>query len=430
MFNICVDSCKVNWKVFFFFYKKIRQKIIKLFYKRGDEVNAVENIERLVKEYFEEKVEISDKTVTNNCIGALVNENNYDEFKRNFEERLSRISSKITDSSQRENVVDKIKNLAEEKGYKWSGPYSELVALDFFLSSDYIAEPCFINCFESSRYPESLPARNKRKTIDIDFSFEFKTNKFYTDVKSLIPMQIEIFDTIIDNVIKEIPNKRILIGVDDLKPESMIDFQKVVQNEKAAIERELLKGIQSSKNKVIYTSQEGIQYVFRISYNGILTTMHSKSPYELARFDKYKYLNYYNKLLDTDYTLLTFVLNPWFNRQIDDFACFNEIYYRSVCRRVFMEFKDDKTPANTLFKSIKDITITISDISRNIAGILFIEDKSVKKDDDGLLYKAYLYLNPNYKNKDSLKEHDFSSAFDYSSFAKMMKIDDFQDDNY
>lgn len=405
-----------------------------LFYKRGDEVNAVENMEILLKKYFDEDVVIRNKTISNNCIGALVCENNFDEFKRNFEERLSRIADKITDPSQRKDVVNKIKNLAEEIGYKWSGAYSELVALDFFLSSDYIANPLFINRFESSRYPGSLAAKNERKTIDIDFSFEFRSNKFYTDIKSLIPTQIEIFDKIIDNVIKRNSNKNILVGVDDFRPESLIDFREVIKKEKTSIEDELLKGIQSSKNCVIYTSPKGGEYNFKISYDGILTTMQSKCPYELAQFDKYKYLNYYDKLLDTDYSLLTFVVNPWFNRQIDEFGGFNELYYRSVCRRVFMELKNDTTPANKYVESIKNEIITVSDISKSIAGILFIEDKSVKKEEDGILYKSYLYLNPNYTNKVEdkrpLKKRDFSSAFDYSSFAKMVIIDDFQDDNY
>ena len=397
-------------------------------------MNAVENIESLVKKYFDEDILIRDKTISNNCIRALVNENNYKQFKTNFEQRLSRIANKITDPSQRKEIVEKIKNLAEKTGYKWSGPYSELVALDFFLSSDYIASPHFINIFESSLYPNCFAARNGRKTIDIDFSFEFKTNKFFTDIKSLIPTQIEIFNKIIADVKKKILNKNILIGVDDFKPESLIEFQKVIDYEKTSIENELLKGIKSSETCVNYTSKNGTKYVFRINYDGILTTMQTKCPYELARFDKYKYLKYHDKLLDTDYSLLTFIVNPWFNSQINEFGGFNKLYYRSVCRRVFIELKKDNTPANTLFRGIKDGSITVSDISRSIAGILFIEDKSIKKADDGPLYESYLYLNPNYKNADKgkgpLKEHDFSSAFDYCSFAKMMKIDDFQDDNY
>ena len=393
-------------------------------------MNAVENIEFLVKKYFGEDIVIGDKSVTNNCISALVNENNFQEFKKNFEERLERLSNKISDISQRRDIIEKVKNLAEKTGYKWSGAYSELVALDFFLASDYIMEPRFINHFDVFNYPNCLAARNNRLNIDIDFSFELRLNKYFTDIKSLIPTQIEVLDIIIDNVIKKSSNKKILIGVDDFKPESLIDFQEVVAKEKKSIEDELLKAIQTNETRLMYKTNKGFQYNFNISYDGMLSTMHSKSPYELAKFDKYKYLNYYDKLLDKDYSFLTFVVNPWFNRQLNDFCNFNEFYYRSVSRRVFCEFKNDNTPAGMYFNDIKNLSITISDISKSIAGILFIEDKSVKKDPDGLLYKSYLYLNPNYKNKRPVTEFDFASAFEYSKISKMMMIEDFQDDNY
>lgn len=392
-------------------------------------MNAVENIEYIIKKYFNEEIVIRDKTLTNNCIGALVNENDFEEFKESFNERINRLADKILDSNQRKEVIEKIKNLAERNEYKWAGAYSELVALDFFLSSDYIMNSRFINHFDISKFPNSLAAKNGKKTIDIDFSFELRAKRYYTDIKSLIPTQIEVLDTIIDNVIKKSSNKKILIGIDNFKPESLIDFQKVVDNEREFIESELFEGIQANKSRITYTTKKGFLYDFIISYDGMLSTMHSKSPYELARFDKYKYLNYSNKLLDKDYSFLTFVVNPWFNRQIDDFCNFNEVYYRSVCRRVFMEFKNDATPAGKYFKDIKNHSITISDISQNIAGILFIEDKSVKKD-DGLLYKSYLYLNPNYKNKQPLSTYDFASVFESSVISKMMMIDDFQDDNY
>ena len=393
-------------------------------------MNAVENIEYLVKKYFFEDFVLKNKSVVNNCTGALVNENNYEEFKKNFEERLGRLSDKISDSSQRNEVIEKIKNLAEKTGYKWSGAYSELVALDFFLSSDYIMKPCFINRFDSSKFPNSLATRNNRRTIDIDFSFELREKKYFTDIKSLIPTQIEVLDIIIESVKEKTSNKKILIGVDDFRPESLIDFQEVVYKEKKSIEDELLKAIQKNETRLTYTTKSGFQYNFNISYDGMLSTMHSKSPYELAKFDKYKYLNYYDKLLDKDYSFLTFVVNPWFNRQINDFCNFNAIYYRCVCRRCFCELKNDIMPAGIYFKDVKNLSITISEISKNIAGILFIEDKSVKKDADGVLYKAYLYLNPNYKNKQPLTEFDFASAFSCSTLSEMTYIDDFQDDNY
>lgn len=261
-------------------------------------MNAVENIESLVKRYFNEDIRIKDKSVTNNCIGALISKDNFKEFKKNFEDRLERLVGKITEKSQRKEVIEKIKNLAEKNDRKWD----------------------------------------------------------------------------------------------------------------------------KTKN--------GSDYVFNIGYTGTLLTMYSNNPYELAEKDKYKYLNYYSKLLDIDYSVLTFVVNPWFNRQITNFCDFNRVYYRSVSRRVFMEFKNDATPAALYFRDIKNKAITVSDISTNIAGLLFIEDKSVKRDTDGILYKAYLYLNPNYANKKPLTVYDFSSAFEHSPISKMFEIDDFQHDNY
>lgn len=397
-------------------------------------MNPVENIENVIKKYFKEYVVIKDKSITNNCIGALVNEDNFEIFKNNFENRLQRISEKIQDSAQRKEIVEKIKNLAGKTGYKWSGPYSELVALDYFLDSNFIMNLQFINKFSVFHYPNSLAARNNKKNIDIDFSFELKCNTYYTDVKSLIPTQSEVLDSIMDNVLKEVSNKRILIGVDDLTPKSLIDFKFVIDNEKKIIEEELVKGIIEAKSHVIYVTSKGFNYKFNISYDGMLTTMHSKNPYELAKFDKYKYLNYYNKLLDSDYSILTFVINPWFNKQINNFCDFNKLYYRSVCRRVFMEFKNDMTPAAQYFKEIKNPDITFSDISKNIAGILFIEDKSITYNPsdktDKNLYESYLYLNPNYINKEALTICDFACAFEGSLLSNMIYIDDFQDDNY
>ena len=44
------------------------------------EINPVENIEFLIQKYFDQNVLIKDKLITNNCIGALVVENNYAKY--------------------------------------------------------------------------------------------------------------------------------------------------------------------------------------------------------------------------------------------------------------------------------------------------------------------------------------------------------------
>lgn len=389
-------------------------------------MNAVENIERLIQKYCGENMSIADKGVTNNCIGALVRNDLFEEFKDNFELRLGRLSKKVNDASQRREIAIKIKNLAEETGYKWSGAYSELVALDFFLDSPGIKNWKFINKVNADNYPGSLAKRNGKKCIDIDFSFELNKTRIFTDIKSLVPTQIEVLDGIMESVLRKSGCAGVLMGVDDFKPESLPDFQGVIANEKQQIEMALLNGIRNQQTRIAYTTSTGFMYHFNISYNGLLSTMHLKNPEELAELDKWKYLNYYSKLLDRDYSFLTFVVNPWFNEQVNDFGDFNKIYYRDVCRRVFMEFKNDARPAQQFFRDITNKTITFGDISENIAGILFIEDKSIKKDETGLLYKGYLFLNPNYKNQRPLSAAEFSSAFGRGVLSAIIDIEDFR----
>ena len=40
-------------------------------------------------------------------------------------------------------------------------------------------------------------------------------------------------------------------------------------------------------------------------------------PYKLAIDYKYKILDYYNKLLISEPSLITFVINPWFNQELN-----------------------------------------------------------------------------------------------------------------
>ena len=395
-------------------------------------MTPVENVEFLIKKYFCKDVNIKDKTISNNSIGALARKNEFIDFTDNFEKRLERLSKNVTDEEQRKEIIEKIKNLAEKTDYKWSGPYSELVALDFFINSGFIADFKFVNKVNTVDYPNSIAARINRKTIDIDFSFSLEGEQYFTDIKSLIPTQNELLDVIINNVQEKLNIKGILIGVDEVSPILIFDLQKVIDDEKKCIEEKILEAIKNKQNRISYTTKNKVTYNFNISYDGFLSVSKVSNPYTLANFDKYKYFNYLDKLLDSEYSLLTFVINPWFNNEQKSFCNFSRTYYRSVCRRIFIEFKNDNTPLSQYqyFEYIKNKSITFSDVSTSIAGLLFIEDNSIKKLPKNSLYNGYLYLNPNYKNKTPLSRCNFYSYLDNPPISKIIEIDDFLDDNY
>lgn len=392
---------------------------------------AIEKYEYIVKKYLNIELEIKDKIKRNNCIGPFADNNAFRKYKTNFCRRLNRISNVIKSNEELEELKHKLQDLASEDGYKWSGPYSELVALDFYSNSRFIHDLKYINTMEASSESGSLAQLNGKTTIDIDLSFTFALTKIFTDIKSYIPTHIEILDNIIEDTQTK-THRKVLIGVNELKSDSFLTIRTDLCLNQNDIKKLLSDAIFQEKSSVTYKTPSGKNYDFRICYcdknQNILITERSTNQYELASNDKYKFLNYSNKLLKSNYSFLTFVLNPWFNKEDFDM---DQTYFRSVARRVFIELEKDDTIAKNYFpKENSNTTITFSDISKNIAGIVFIKDKSITATKRDFLYEGYIYLNPNYINKAPLSIFDLCDFSQGSSLCKIVDMDDFQYDNY
>ena len=69
-------------------------------------------------------------------------------------------------------------------------------------------------------------------------------------------------------------------------------------------------------------------------------------------------------------------------------------------------------------------------MSRNLAGIVFIDDESSKESDVEKLYSAYFYLNPNYANKKPLSIRKLEKYFRNEREVQIKDFDDFRWDNY
>ena len=150
----------------------------------------------------------------------------------------------------------------------------------------------------------------------------------------------------------------------------------------------------------------------------------------MAQAYKYKFLDYGSKLLDTSYSMITMVKNPWFNAETVDFGWFNNIFYRSLSRRTFMELSKIKEPAQDFSDIYKTTEITVDTVSRNLAGIIFIDDNSTRSKYYKSLYSAYIYLNPNYKNLSPLSIQNLEKYFRNSFQVQIKDFDDFKWDNY
>jgi len=156
--------------------------------------------------------------------------------------------------------------------------------------------------------------------------------------------------------------------------------------------------------------------------------MREMEPYRLANNYKYKILDYYNKLLIDEPSLITFVINPWFNRELNTSSIeFLITFFRSLSRRVFMELTKDQRNMDTFFPELVGKNLKISDVAQKITGIVYVIDNSIMKTGENT-NDVYLYLNPNATNK-LLTRLDFT-ILSWSQKIRKPFIDDFYYDNY
>ncbi|MBR4374273.1 MAG: hypothetical protein IKP49_07945 [Treponema sp.] len=397
----------------------------------------VENIEKIIHDVFKVEKKIKNKENTNRCISPVNNSiKNY--FAYNFLNRLLRLQKRFADSpSEINEICEKVKNIGESKEHQWAGPYSELVALDFYSQFSEFFDISYINQLPIPLHKDSIPARNgQRGVIDIDLCLHLRDGMIFTDVKSFNCVHLQIFDAIFADI-EEFASKigkSVLVGVDNL---SEIDYREVKNHlgtEKNKIRRELKKAVSENEKNLIYES-DGLKFNFKINYSSqkssFLSTVKEYSPFAMAESYKFKFLDYGNKLVDNEYSMITIVRNPWFNEETVDFGDFNNFFYRSLSRRTFMELLKIEGNASDFSKAYSAASgISVSEVSKSLAGIVFIDDNSSSSKSQKNLYSAYIYLNPNYAVKNPLTIRKLEKYF-RNSFEKQIKdFDDFKFDNY
>ncbi len=397
----------------------------------------VENLEKMIADVFGVEKKIRNKNNTNRCIEPLnlANGQKINFFAYNFMNRLSRLNEKFKGNQQDiRNICEKVKNIGETHNSQWAGPYSELVALDFYSQFSEFFDVSYINILGINQHKNSIPAKiGQKEVIDIDLCLHLKNLDIFTDVKSFNCIHMNILDEIFTKVEKyasETLGKLILVGVDNL---SSIDYREVKNHlgyEKNKIFQALKLAVRESRRNLDYESSDGIKFNFKIEYSNILSTVKEYSPFAMAEAYKYKFLDYGNKLVDDEYSVITIVKNPWFNEETVDFGDFNNLFYRSLSRRTFMELFKMNNAAREFSPSYSQSDLKVSDISKSLAGIIFIDDKSAYTKSRENLYEAYFYLNPNYANLEPLTIRKIEKYFHNSFLPQIKDFDDFKWDNY
>lgn len=398
-------------------------------------MTQVENYKDILENIFNKEIIFSDNSIENNCIGALDSINDYHVFRGNFIERLKRINEYFSSFPEILNeIINTTKQIGQKKGYKWSGAYSELVALDYWIQFKNLSNIKFPDKGETSTFADSIAKQIGNQEIDLDISLNLNTKKIYTDVKSLIPTHTELVDQILNRLESKTMNQRYLIGIDNVFDVDYLRTKRDFINELqfGDLIKNLEECINNKNTSYNHKLQSGHFANFRISYskagaNNVLSTNRTMEPYKLAIDYKYKILDYYEKLLISEPSLITFVVNPWFNQELNTSKDFISTFYRALTRRVFLELTKDQTDLSSIYPNLAGKNIKISDVAKKVTGIIFINDYSVTKTEKDI-YETYIYLNPKATNK-LLTRGDFG-ILNWSSGIKKPFIDDFYYDNY
>ncbi|MFP5438836.1 MAG: hypothetical protein ACLGH8_13705 [Bacteroidia bacterium] len=397
-------------------------------------MSQVDNYANLLSEIFGQEIILKDKRFENNCIGALLGDK-FPVFKENFIKRLKRLQEFFaSDPDTISQIIVTAKSIGQTAGYKWSGAYSELVALDYWISFPEIPDIKFVVKDSVDTFPDSVARRIGQQDIDLDLEVELSTKRILSDVKSFIPLHKELTDLIIKRVKDKASIQDFLISVDNIYDIDYLRVKKDLTNEmKGGLVANLVEAVENQRSSLTHTLTSNETINFRMSYarpdkNTVLTTIREMNPYKLAKDYRFKILDYYNKLVFKRPSVITWVINPWFNDELNSANPeFKLAFLRSLSRRIFIELASDDTKMSELFKDFnQDNDMTIGEISKLISGVIFIIDTSVLNDQKDL-YKSYIFLNPKATNK--LVGRDFG-ILGWSKQVHQTEIDDFQDDCY
>lgn len=381
-----------------------------------NKLTDIQNYARLIKLVFGDQASINTLINDTNTVIRALNVKS-SKFKRNFLARLRRLYNIYKDDPQNlEELIVQVKEIASTKN--WHGAFAELVAYDHLCDRDFLYSTIILNhnIDGTHTYAQQLG----KSVTNVDGFIE--CFNLYFDVKCFKDNVKEILGGIIEQFKKKNGLESLHIAPEFESYVSYDDFQKNRLNLLTELEDRITLG-----TRITYLNSAVIPGLsYRILWEkGISITESTYNPFKHAENFHKTVFNYANKFVKNQRTIIVFVVFPWNNLIISNFSNYNIQFYRAFARRVFCQYRYDTSRFSSFNLSFTG-TETIFDVSKDLSGIIFLEDTTIlgKKPSDRNV-KSYVYLNPNANNKISR-----SLAHDYLIFLGNSDYDDFENDNY
>lgn len=333
-------------------------------------------------------VQIPNDGLSNNIIGALNHKGDFEEFKKNFENRLERLKNKFTGTSSMNHLKTTLKEVANDRIANYTGAYAELPAFDC-LQNNVLTQ--LIEMDKDIAGVQSLASKfPKRRNSNADgYIPEFDV---YFDVKRLADVSRQLLDEIIKKAIEQTGVSNYLIAaeydIDSDYRDYEINYGKLL-NELCT---ELKTNHSTYQSKVC-------NVMFRITDKGIVGTTSAYNADTHAKHILHQMFKYSDKFILDKPFFLVMVLFPWYNQIITEFSGINKGFYESLSDSFFNGYKGKYDLMNTIEPTYQG-NETIFEVTRKVTGIIFIEDKSILGDGGNLTQTStFVYLNSNADNK-------------------------------
>jgi hypothetical protein len=393
-------------------------------------VDDLKNYQQILGNIFGDEATKAEKTKkfrSNNILSALNSDRkvfDYSEFKNCFIKRLERLNVLY--------LKDLSEILTNLQTSKWEGAYAELIALDYLnyhlkIKNNIADLPIRINKPVNSNVSlKKLFDEDKtKKNGDVDGYYKY--SDIYYDVKILSSYKNNILANLYDDLRREHKN---VYFQDNCNYN--FDFNEIKKKRKEIIE-ELNLAIINNVDKFSSKTIKGLcfEIIRNICVRPLIT-----DPFNYAEkhYKMFLQKSYVQKFLDSRPFFIICVSCPWFDTPINisDFAHLNKIFYRSVARRVFCQYKNLNVKYNDFLKekfkeTCSDNNISAFEVSKKLSGILFLEDLSTLNQNiniNSINVKGYFYLNP---NADNPLNRLLDICIDHKS---LHEIENFQHDNY
>ena len=327
---------------------------------------------------------------SNPVTGALRHLDDFNMFKMNFKERLKRLERRFRGTSSYPSLLEQVKLVADPKN--WEGAFAELVAYDAMWNDQIIT---VMELDKTLNVAESFAGEMGYKATNEDgFLPDYG---LYFDVKILADTVGGILKGIIDDAITNSGQ----VSHCDIRPEYPLDDDDEdysgVNRKKLCNELTCFLKAHSSvtTGEKLFRSTVLPRLSYRILWGvGVNSTMGEYNPYRHAEATKHLvFKRYTKKIMKNEMFMLVLVRFPWYNNLISSFDDADQVYYRNLARRTFCGYCKDNTAMKVIVPQFGGQE-SVFDVSRNLAGIIFIDDNSIKEDS----YTCNVVMNPNAKN--------------------------------